>query len=417
MPSLIWIGFLALLALLLALDLGAFNRRARTPSISEALAWTAFWMSLALAFNLLIFELYGHHWLGFGSVFEARIDGRQAALEFFAGFLLEKSLSVDNILVIALIFVHFRVPLAWQHRVLHWGVLGAVLLRGAMIAGGSVLIERYAWVPYFLAAVVLVTAVKLMVARHDNFEPDRNPLVRWLRRRLPVTDGFDGDRFFSRLGGRLAITPLGICLAVVATADLVFAIDSIPAVFAITRDPFLVFTSNVFALLGLRSLYFALAGLAGRLRYIKSSMVFLLSFIGIKMLLSHVHEIPTTTSLAVIASILGVGVAASFADHHRPASVLGSPLAADLDRLLKLSLRQARRVIILLVGSTVVLIGVAMIVLPGPAIVVIPAGLGILAIEFVWARRWLRRLHLTVRRLKRHARRHGWFKGRGRNAS
>ncbi len=399
MTAILWIGFLVFILGLLALDLGVFHRQDRAITIKEALAWSAFWIALSLAFNVLIFALYEHHWLGVGETIGHELSGRQAALQFFTGYVVEKSLSVDNIFVIAMIFAYFGVPLAYQHRVLFWGILGALALRGVMIAAGAALIARFSWITYVFGALLLVTAIKLLVVRHDNLEPEKNPLVRLIRRFFPVTEGFHGRNFFVRHNGRWAITPLGIALAVVESSDVLFAVDSIPAIFAITRDPFLVFTSNVFAILGLRSLYFALAGTIEHFRYLKTSLVFLLAFIGVKMLLAHHHPIPNVVALAVVFGILGVGVAASMVAAYRDTAALQSPLADELERLRHVGLRQARKIAILVTGSTVVLIGIVMIALPGPASLVIPAGLSILAIEFVWARRWLKNLRKAAERV------------------
>ena len=394
-----WIGFLAFVLALLALDLGVFHRRDRAITIKEALAWSAFWIALSLAFNVLIYALYEHHWLGVGETIGHELDGRRAALQFFTGYVVEKSLSVDNIFVIAMIFAYFGVPLALQHRVLFWGILGALALRGVMIAAGAALIERFFWVTYVFGGLLIATAIKLLVVRHDNLEPEKNPLVRLIRRFFPVTDGFHGSSFFVRLDGSWTITPLGVALAVVGSSDLLFAVDSIPAIFAITRDPFLVFTSNVFAILGLRSLYFALAGTIARFHYLKTSLVFVLAFVGVKMLLTHHHPIPNVVALAVILGILGVGFIASMAAAYRDTAALESPLAEELERLRHVGLRQARRIAVLITGSTVVVIGILMIVLPGPASLVIPAGLSILAIEFVWARRWLAGIRKAAERV------------------
>jgi tellurite resistance protein TerC len=401
MAILVWIGFTAFILGLLALDLGVFHRRDHVISIKEALAWSFLWIALALAFNVFVYCLYEHQWLGFGGHAQAELGGAEAALKFFTGYLIEKSLSVDNIFVIAMIFAYFGVPLRLQHRVLYWGILGALVLRGVMIAAGAALIASFSWIIYVFGALLLVTAVKLLVTRHDNLQPERNPVVRLLRRLYPVTDEFEGHRFFVRRDGRRAATPLLVALLVVETSDLLFAVDSIPAIFAITTDPFIVYTSNVFAILGLRSLYFALAGIIERFRYLKMSLVFLLAYIGVKMLLSHHFPIPTTVSLAIIAGILGVGVAASLLAAHRDTAALVSPLADELHDLAEVSLRQARRIIILIVGSTVLVVGLAMTLLPGPAFLVIPAGLAILGVEFVWARRWLCRIRRVVGKVRK----------------
>lgn len=322
----LWIGFVAFVLGMLALDLGVFNREAHVIRVREAFAWTSVWIVLALGFNVAVHFMYQHHWLGIGLEIDHELTGRDAALQFFTGYLVEKSLSLDNVFVIALIFAYFRVPAVYQHRVLFWGVLGALVMRGVMIAAGVALIRRFDWVVYVFGALLILTAVKLIIAQHDSIEPNRNPLVRAARRLYPVSHEFEGERFFTRLNGRFAITPLFLVLLMVESSDVLFAVDSIPAIFAITRDPFLVFTSNIFAILGLRSLYFALAGVLHRFRYLKMSLVFVLAFVGVKMMLSHHHPIPTMASLAVICGILAVGVLASLAAGKRDTARLVSPL-------------------------------------------------------------------------------------------
>lgn len=401
MTSLIWIGFLVFVIVMVALDLGVFHRKAHEVRLGEALVWTAVWVALALLFNLLVYFLYEESWLGWTTDISHRLTGRQAALQFLTGYILEKSLSIDNIFVIAMIFAYFRVPRDQQHRLLVWGVLGAVALRGVMIASGALLIERFDWVVYIFGMLLIGSAAKMLVTRHDNINPERNIAVRLIRRILPVTDGFVGSSFFATVNHRRAATPLFLALMLVETSDVMFAIDSIPAIFAITRDPFLVFTSNIFAILGLRSLYFALAGLMDRFRYLKTSLVFLLAYAGVKMLLAHHYPIPNLVSLGIIGGILSVGVLASMAAGHRDTAALVSPLMNELEEYVTITYRQARRIVILLVGSTVLLIGALMIVLPGPAILVIPIGLSILALEFAWAGRWLSRIGRAVDDVRR----------------
>jgi tellurite resistance protein TerC len=385
----LWIGFVVLVLAMLALDLGVFHRKSRAVTISEAAVWTTVWVILSLLFNISVYWLYEHHFLGIGRAVGHELSGGQAALEFFTGYVIEKSLSLDNIFVIALIFAYFRVPATFQHRVLFWGILGAMIMRGVMIAAGTLLIHRFAWVIYVFGALLIVTAIKLLVVRHDNLEPDRNPLVKLARKLYPVSAELDGQKFFTRIAGKRAITPLLLVLLVVESTDVLFAVDSIPAIFAVTQDPFIVFTSNVFAILGLRSLYFVLAGVMDKFRYLKTSLVFLLAFVGVKMLLAHHYPIPTLVSLGIISGILSVGVLASILAGHRDSAALVSPLADELEDLAEYSWKQARRLVIVLIGASILVIGVAMIVLPGPAIVVIPAGLAILGTEFLWARQLL----------------------------
>lgn len=391
---LIWTGFLLLIGLVVALDLGVFHRKAHVVSLPEALGWTAVWVSLALAFNVGVYYLYELNPGGWDMDTE-QLSGAEAALQFFTGYLVEKSLSIDNIFVIAMIFAHFGVPLAEQHRVLFWGILSACVMRGVMIFGGLALLDRFEWLTYVFGGILVWSAGKLLVVRHDTVEVSNSSTMRLVHRLFKVTEEFHGSRFFIRHKGVLMATPLFVTLVLVETADVMFAIDSIPAIFAITRDPFIVFTSNIFALLGLRSLYFVLAGLMEKFRHLKASLVFLLAYIGIKMLLVHHYPIPNPVSLAIIGGILTVGILAS-TQAARDSIALISPLAAEMGSLAVASYRQARRAVILVLGSSVLLIGIAMIVLPGPAILVVPLGLSILGIEFAWARRWLVRMRTKL---------------------
>ncbi len=385
--ALIWISFLFLVGLVVALDLGVFHRKAHVVSLPEAVGWTTVWISLALAFNVGIFYLYELNPGGWDMDTE-QLSGREAALQFFTGYLVEKSLSVDNIFVIAMIFAYFRVPLAEQHRVLFWGILSACVMRGIMIFGGLALLDRFEWLTYVLGAVLVYSAAKVLVMRHDTVDMANSSTMRLVHRLFTVTDEYHGSRFFVRRNGILFATPLFVALILVETADVMFAVDSIPAIFAITRDPFIVFTSNIFALLGLRSLYFVLAGLMEKFQYIKMSLVFLLAYVGIKMLLVHHYPIPIHISLMIIGGILAVGILAS-TKAGRDTIALLSPLADEMGELAVASYRQARRAVILVLGSSILLVGLAMVVLPGPAILVVPLGLSILGIEFAWARQWL----------------------------
>ncbi len=389
MIPIFWIGLLVVLVSMLALDLGVFHRHARAQTTGEALAWSLFWIATALCFNAFIYFAYENHWMGIGLGAGHELDGNQAAIEFFTAYVVEKSLSLDNIFVIAMIFMYFEVPLENQHRVLFWGVAGALVMRALFIVSGLVLVERFAWTTYVLGAVLLATAVKMLVERHDNFRPEKNALVRMVERRFAVTSDFHGPAFFVRCGGRRVATPLFLTLIVVETSDLLFAIDSIPAVIAVTRDTFLAFSSNAFAILGLRSLYFAIAPLISRFRLLKLSLIFILAFVGIKMLLTHHYPIPTAVSLSFILGILGVGISASVLGARQDPESAVSPVEGELDGLVRVSLRGARRIAIALIGSTALLLGVAMLILPGHGLLVIPIGLALLSTEFIWARRWL----------------------------
>jgi tellurite resistance protein TerC len=314
----LWIGFIVLVLLLLTVDLSVFHRKARVAAVPEALAWSGLWISLALLFNVFVYFLYEHQWYGLG-IPGGEPSGRAAAVNFFTGYIVEKSLSVDNIFVIALIFSYFGVPALYQHRLLFWGVLGALVMRGAMIIAGAALIKKFDWILYVFGAFLVATAVRMLLARHE-IDPKNNLLVRAARRLFPVTEGFAGSRFVVRSDGRLLLTPLALALLAVESADAIFAIDSVPAVFAITLDPFIVFTSNIFAVLGLRSLFFALAGVLDRFRYLKLSLAVLLALVGAKMLLKDLLKgVPGLTyyTLGVIALVLTAGIVASLVSPER----------------------------------------------------------------------------------------------------
>ncbi|MFQ5670189.1 MAG: TerC/Alx family metal homeostasis membrane protein [Acidobacteriota bacterium] len=406
----LWIAFIAGVLLLLALDLGVFNRTAHVVTTAEALGWSAFWISLALAFNAVIGLLYEHHLFGIGLETGLELSGRQAALQFFTGYLIEKSLSLDNIFVIALILAYFHVPQSNQHRLLFWGVLGALVMRGCMIGIGATLILNVSWIVYAFGGILLLTSAKMLVMRHHNVDPGRNPLVPLVRRLYPVSGDYVGAQFFTRVGGRRAVTPMALALIVVETSDLLFAVDSVPAVFAVTRDPFLVYTSNIFAILGLRSLYFLLASVMDKFRYLKFSLVFILAFVGIKMLISHYYAIPTFTSLAIIVGLLMVGILASLLGAGRGTAALKSPLPGGVAGLAQLTYQKARKMVVLIIGATLLLIGVALLVLPGPGTLIILIGLALLATEFVWARRLLRKLKQTTSSASSSF--WGWFRAR-----
>lgn len=326
---LIWILFIGLILALLALDLGVLNRKAHVVHAKEALMWTAFWVALALAFNIFVYYFYENQGWGWapGKVFD--VGGKDAALEFFAAYLLEESLSMDNMFVIAMIFAYFKIPGKYQHRVLFWGILGALIMRGGMIALGAALIERFTWVTYIFGAILIITAVKMLIQRHDNIDPEHNWLIRLARRFMPTTTEMAEGKFLLRKEGITYVTPLFLVLLMVETTDLLFAIDSVPAVFAVTHDPFIVFTSNVFAILGLRSLYFALAGLMSKFQYLKMSLVFILAYVGVKMLLAHHYPIPIPVTLGVIGGILSVGILASVFGAGKDTAPLESPLPEE----------------------------------------------------------------------------------------
>jgi tellurite resistance protein TerC len=427
MPLWIWSGFIVFVLVMLAVDLFFINRKAHVISTREALRWTAVTVVLALMFAGVVYYLYEHGFVG--AEHAVRLDaaenqrgvGVTAMLEYLTGWIVEYSLSMDNIFVIALIFSYFRVPLQYQRRVLLWGVLGALVMRGVMIGVAGKAVQQYSWILYVFGGILLFTAVKLFFTGEQDVHPDRNFGVRIARRFFPVTSGYVADRFFSHvdvphgqkaLGGsasfpavtpgsavpaghrRLAaVTPLFLALIVVETTDVVFAVDSIPAIFGITQDPFIVFTSNVFAILGLRSLYFALAAMMEQFRYLKTALVFVLAFIGVKMLLEVIpFHIPTGVSLAVVVGTIGAGVGVSMFASKRERARRTAPVD-DLTEAALLAYRNSRRIVVLVLGLTILAFSIPIGLLPGPGgIAVAVGGLALLATEFVWARRLLKDL-------------------------
>jgi tellurite resistance protein TerC len=298
----LWVGFSLFILAMLALDLGVFHRKAHAVSFKEALSWTAIWVTFALLFGAGVWHF----------------AGQDKALEFYTGWLIEKSLSVDNVFVFALIFSYFAVPPAWQHKVLFWGILGALVMRLVMIGAGVALATRFSWLFYVFGAFLIFMGIRMALGRVEQILPERNPIVRWFRECVPVTRDYHGDSFVVRREGRWLITPLFVVLVCVETTDLMFATDSIPAIFAVTLDPFILYTSNVFAILGLRSLYFVLAGAMNLFHYLKLGLGAVLAFIGVKMLLAHTAwKIDTWPSLLVVASVLIISIVASVV-RHRP---------------------------------------------------------------------------------------------------
>jgi tellurite resistance protein TerC len=304
-PIWLWIGFNLFVLAMLALDLGVFHRKSHAVSGREALIWSIVWVSLSLVFNAVIYFYWDQ--MAPGSTY----TNSEAALAFLTGYLIEKSLSVDNIFVFILIFSFFAVPAAYQHRVLFWGILGALVMRGTLIAVGAALLHEFHWIIYVFGAFLIFTGIRMAWHHDEDVEPDKNPVVIFFRRFMPVTETFEKDKFFVRRAGRLMATPLFLILLVVESTDLVFAVDSIPAIFAVTQDPFIVYTSNVFAILGLRALYFLLANVMDKFQYLKFGLSAVLVFIGVKMAITDLYKIPTAVSLAVVAGILTISILAS----------------------------------------------------------------------------------------------------------
>ncbi|MBX3280468.1 MAG: TerC family protein [Acidobacteria bacterium] len=300
----LWSVFAVVVLGLLALDLGVFHRKSRAVKIREALIWCAVWVSLALIFNVFVYIT----------------RGPTAGLEFLAGYLIEEALSIDNLFVFLLIFSYFRVPAEFQHKVLFWGIAGALVMRAAFILAGIALIQKFHWIIYVFGAFLILTGVRMITEQGKEIHPEKNPVLRLFRRLMPVTDAYEGDRFFVMRGARRFATPLFVVLLMVETTDLIFAVDSIPAILAITRDPFIVYTSNVFAILGLRSIYFALAGLMQIFHYLNYGLCFILVFVGVKMLLSDFYKIPVGIALGAILAILLASILASLLKPRTPAA-------------------------------------------------------------------------------------------------
>ncbi len=341
-----WLVFIGFVLVMLALDLGVFHRKSHVVGFKESIAWSALWITLGLSFSVLVYFAYDGHWYGLGVVPDG-VDGlinngKLAATKYLTGYVVEKSLSVDNIFVIAMVFGSLAVPARYQHRVLFWGILGALVMRGAMIGVGSALVHNFHWVLYVFGVFLILTALKMLFMKEKEEHPEDNLLVRWLQTRFPITRNYHGQHFMVRAGsqnshetaepgaaivadpvvdaaphGKWLLTPLAVALVLVEVTDLIFAVDSIPAIFSITADPFLVFTSNVFAILGLRSLYFALAGMISQFRYLKPALSLILLVVGVKMLAAKwlklwLGDSFNLTILAVILGILATGVITSW---------------------------------------------------------------------------------------------------------
>lgn len=404
--------FVAFVLVLLALDLGVFHRKAHAPSMREALGWTAVWVVLALLFAGAVYWMYDTHTMGLGLSVPVvgspgetiEVTGAEATKLYITAYLIEKSLSMDNVFVIAMIFTAFAIPTAYQHRVLFWGILGALIMRGIMIGIGAAVVASVSWIVYVFGGLLIVSAIKMALAKEGAHDPRDSRVVRLISKIIPISTELEGQKLVSHVGGRWHGTPLLVALIVVELTDLMFAVDSIPAVFAITGDPFIVFTSNIMAILGLRSLYFCLASAMSHFRFLKTALIAVLLFVGIKMCLVHTAwKVPAEISLAVVVGLLVSGIAASLL-----AGAAGSPetpieegiVPDHPDDTIKQqhgwrwalavwrSSRTLRRVSVLTAGSIVIAVGVIISPLPGPGLTVLgPLGIGIIASEFLWARR------------------------------
>ncbi len=306
--TILWVVFNIFVLGMLAIDLGVFHRKAHAVTTKEATAWCFIWVALGLIFNAGIYIFLGP----------------EKGLEFFTGYLIEYSLSVDNIFVFILILSYFSVAPIYQHRVLFWGILGALIMRGIFIATGALLLQLFHWVIYIFGGFLFFTGIKMLAKEESSVKPEDNPVIGLLRRLMPIATNYEGKRFFVTQNGKLAATPLFVVLLVIETTDLIFAVDSVPAIFAVSQDPFIVYTSNVFAILGLRSLYFLLAGVVDLFIYLRHGLGVVLAFVGVKMMLSDIYKIPTGLSLAVVIGILALSIAASLLASKRAAAANSS---------------------------------------------------------------------------------------------
>lgn len=313
MTLIAWVIFLLVVVALLAIDLGVFNKTQHVYTTLEALKMTALWIICALIFGGFIVVAYSFDWfLLLTNSSDATIKtGWDAGLQYLTGYLIEKSLSLDNIFVMAMLFSYFKIPRIYQHEVLFWGIIGALVLRGIMIIVGAALVHKFSWVMYIFGVILIISALKMMFGKDDEFDADKNIVIRFIRKLYPVSSEPDGDKFFTNVNGVKAMTPLMVVLIVIESTDIVFAFDSIPAVFSVTTDSFIIFTSNIFAILGLRSLYFVLESIMSKFYYMKYSLFVLLLFIGVKLLLVNIVHIPIGISLITIVTILTVGILAS----------------------------------------------------------------------------------------------------------
>ncbi len=307
----IWLGFIVFVCLLLALDLYVLNREPHKITLKESIRWTLFWVALSVAFGGFVYWAYESHFQGIGLHVGEPHTGKEAMIKYFTGYLIEWSLSLDNVFVIAVIFNYFAIPPRYQHRVLFWGILGAIVFRGLFIGAGVWLIHKFQFMVYVFGLVLLWSAWKMWKSDEESVAPEYNPVIRVIRKWLPVTRRLHGEKFFIKRGHVWAATPLFVALMVIETTDVMFAFDSVPAIFAITTDPFLVFSSNIFAILGLRSLYFVLAAFMDRLAYLKQSLVVVLGWVGVKMLISHHVALPDWISLAIVLGVLAIGIGLS----------------------------------------------------------------------------------------------------------
>ncbi|MCC6677236.1 MAG: hypothetical protein IT436_08830 [Phycisphaerales bacterium] len=400
----LWISMSLVVVMLVMLDRFLLHPRPEVITPTTAVARLLFWFLLAMVFNAGVFFIYEEH--NFGAGLDGgvhHVGGVEASLQFLTAFVLALALDLDTVFVISAIFTHLRTPAGYRHRVLFWGIPAAMVGRGIMIFTAGELLDLWGWFRFVLAVLLILAGLRMILIRQENADPEKNFIYRILRRFVPVSDRQHGADLLALVNGRPALTPLLVTLLLVETADGIFAFDSIPAAFAVTREPFLIFAANVFSLFCLRAIYPALESLTGWLRYVKIGLAMILAYAAVAIALPVTHRAPTEASLAAILASVGVGI--SFAvrwGSARQAKVRESPLGPDAERIARLTLAPARKLIVLVVGTTVVIIGLIMIgPVPGPGIVVVPIGLSILAAEFVWARRLLHKYSQSVQSVGR----------------
>lgn len=381
MQALFWICFIAGIIGLISIDL-LMTKNKKEPTLGHSLLWTFIWIFIGLLFNVFIYFLYEYGLFGFLS---NDLRGGTAALQYFTGYIVEKSLSLDNIFVIAFIFSYFKIPLKYQHEVLFYGILGAIVLRLIMILAGLALLNAFHFMYYIFGVLLLITAAKMLFMHKEEIDPDKNYFSILMKKFMPVTYQLHEDHFFVRINGVLHMTPVFLALIVVETTDVLFAIDSIPAIFAITKDPFIVFTSNVFAILGLRSLYFVLAHALNKFYYLRYSLILLLAYVGIKMLLIDLYPIPLSVSLCIILFILAMGVLASYFNWEKIRDIWSSPVFNDLKKLGEITLAEKTGIILLAIGITFLALGIIQLSIRGIGWILIPIGILVIFREVLYA--------------------------------
>lgn len=365
-------------------------------TLQESLAWTVIWFVMALVCTVVIYFMYAENWSVIPEVNVESLTGIKAASQFLTGYLVEKSIVIDTVFVFAMVFANFQLSLKAQYRLLLWGVVAAVVFRLVFLPLGMAYVPVHPWLLSALAVLLLYSAIKIMVIRHDNIAPDKNLLLRLITWLFPLTYIESGDRFFARHDNKWYSTTMLYALLLLTTGNFLFALSTVPAIYAFTSDEFIIILSNLFAILGMRSLYFVLAAIMERFRYFQMSLVFILAYTGISVLLQENYPIPVMVSLALVVGLMFLGIIACVSSSARDTAALISPIIDEFEELVLITYRQARRIVILMVGSTIVILGILMIVTPLPAIIVIPFGLSILALEFAWARHWLNRIRQTI---------------------